>query len=152
MIGILEDSRGNVAEAERNYRSALEYAPESPIAANNLAWLLADNGGNLDEALRLASSAVARDPKVADYYDTLGWVYLKKNLFPTAATQFRKAIEIAEKAGRQPDPGYRVRLQMALASAGERAAAGREAGTSFRKQQILSQQELAEGQTVPAAQ
>jgi Flp pilus assembly protein TadD len=52
LLGMLEDARGNSAEAEKNYRRALEIEPDSPIAANNLAWLIAENQGNLDEALR----------------------------------------------------------------------------------------------------
>jgi tetratricopeptide (TPR) repeat protein len=54
LIGILEDARNNTSEAEKNYRRALEIAPDSPIAANNLAWLISNNQGNLDEALTLA--------------------------------------------------------------------------------------------------
>ena len=63
---------------KRNYRKALEIAPETPIAANNLAWLIAENQGNLDEALQLATGAVSKNQTVAGFYDTLGWVYLKK--------------------------------------------------------------------------
>ena len=55
LLGMLEDARGNMAEAEKDYRKALEITPETAIAANNLAWLLAENQGNLDEALQLAT-------------------------------------------------------------------------------------------------
>ena len=152
MIAILEDSRGNAVDAERYYRLALELSPNSPIAANNLAWLITENGGNLDEALRLATLAVDKGPSVAGYYDTLGWIYLKKNLYPTAASQFRKAIEIDVRNGKTPDPGYRVRLGIALASAGEKAAAKREAETSLRSAQSLTEREVAQARQVLAAQ
>ena len=62
MLGILEDCRGNTAEAERDYRKALEIAPDTPIAANNLAWLIVDNQGNLDEALQLCDSQLVEKP------------------------------------------------------------------------------------------
>ena len=42
LIGMLEEARSNSAEAEKNYRKALEITPNTPIAANNLAWLIAD--------------------------------------------------------------------------------------------------------------
>ncbi len=129
MLGILEDSRGNTTEAEKAYRRALEISPETPIAANNLAWLLADNQGNLDEALQLASLAVSKNQSSAGYYDTLGWVYLKKGLASPAVEQFKKAVAIEEsnsrRSGVTPTPGYRVRLGMALAKASDKASARR---------------------------
>ncbi|HRI02835.1 MAG TPA: tetratricopeptide repeat protein [Pyrinomonadaceae bacterium] len=127
MIGILEDGRGNTAEAEANYRKALDIAPDSAIAANNLAWLLADHSGNLDEALQLASGAVARNQNVAEYYDTLGWVYLKKGLTSPAVEQMKKAVALdesnAKKTGTAPKADYRNRLAQAMAKAGGKPAA-----------------------------
>ena len=127
MLGILEDARGNVIEAENDYRKALEIAPEMPIAANNLAWLIAENQGNLDEALRLATGAVAKNQSVAVFYDTLGWVYLKKGLTRPAVEQLKKAVALeeanAKRNGTAPNPGYRMRLGMALAKAGDKTSA-----------------------------
>ncbi len=127
LIGMLEDSRGNRADAERAYRKALEVAPETAIAANNLAWLIADTHGNLDEALQLATLAVSKNQSVPGYYDTLGWVYLKKGLTSTAIGHLRKAVAIEEanarKAGTAPNPGYRERLGMALAKSGDKTTA-----------------------------
>ena len=45
LLGILEDARGSSAEAEKDYRKALEIASETAIAANNLAWLIVENQG-----------------------------------------------------------------------------------------------------------
>ncbi len=117
LLGILEDARNNGAEAEKNYRKALELAPNSPIAANNLAWLLAETGGNLDEALALAQTAVKRNPNNAGFYDTLGWIYHKKGLKTQAVEQLKKAVMIDERetarTGQKPNPEYRQRLGMA---------------------------------------
>ncbi len=148
LLGILEDSRSNPAEAERCYRRALELSPDSPIAANNLAWLIAENQGNLDEALQLASASVNRNPDVAGFYDTLGYVYLKKGLYLPAVEQLRKAVVMDEKAGNKAASGYRVRLAMALASAGDKSGARREAEASLRDQTALSQQEANDAKRV----
>ena len=48
------------------------------MAANNLAFLYADEGGNLDLALQLAQTAKQHLPNSAEVDDTLGWVYYKK--------------------------------------------------------------------------
>ncbi|HMS42861.1 MAG TPA: tetratricopeptide repeat protein, partial [Pyrinomonadaceae bacterium] len=117
LLGILEEARNNGAEAEKNYRKALELAPDSPIAANNLAWLIAETGGNLDEALTLAQSAVKKNPNTAGFYDTLGWIYHKKGLKAQAIEQLKKAVIIDERetarTGGKPNPEYRQRLGMA---------------------------------------
>ena len=151
MVGILQDSKGNAREAEANYRKALELSPDSPIAANNLAWLIVENQGNLDEALGLATTAVSRNQNIAGFYDTLGWVYLKKGLNSPAVEQFRKAIAIDEKQGGHANAAYRVRLAMALEKVGDRQTAKREASESLRAPQELSQAEAAEARRVVAA-
>ena len=123
LLGMMQESTNNMAEAEKNYRKALELSPETPIAANNLAWLIADTGnGNLDEALKLAQSAVDQNQSAANFYDTLGWVYFKKGLYSPAIEQLRRAVSIDENEtrnnGNKPNPDYRVRLKMAMDSAG----------------------------------
>ncbi len=150
MLGILEDSRGGVRAAETNYRRALEIAPDSPIAANNLAWLIAENQGNLDEALQLATFAISKNQSVAGFYDTLGYVFLKKGHYSPAAEQFRKAVAIDEKSGKTANPGYRVRLSIALASSGDKASARREVETSLRSQAAMTEQELSDAKSVLA--
>ncbi len=151
MLGILEDARGNASEAEKHYRRALDLAPESPIAANNLAWLIADNQGNLDEALRLATLSVGKNQNVAGFYDTLGYIYLKKGLYSPAVEQFRKAVAIDEKSGNNSNPGYRVRLGSALARAGDKAGARREIETSLKFQNALTSKEIGDAKSVLAS-
>lgn len=125
MIGILEYERGNHEAAADAYRKALEKDPNAIIAANNLAWLYAENGkGNLDEAMKLAQLVVQRNPNVAGYNDTLGWVYYKKNLHTAAVEQLRKAVSINEAEARARNvpasPAYQYHLGMALKEAGNR--------------------------------
>jgi tetratricopeptide (TPR) repeat protein len=155
MIGILEDGRGNITAAEAAYRKALEITPESPIAANNLAWLIVDNHGNLDEALQLATMAVGKNANVAGFYDTLSYVYLKKGLVLPAVEQAKKAVAldeaVAKKNGTAPNAGYRVRLGAALAKAGDKASARREVEMSLKFVNELTQREVTEAKSVLAS-
>jgi tetratricopeptide (TPR) repeat protein len=149
LVGMLEDARNNLDEAEKNYRKALEIAPESPIAANNLAWLIAAyDRGNLDEALQLAQNCVNKNSNVAGFYDTLGFVFYKKGLPSPAIEQFKKAISLDEaesaRNGGVSNPAYRVRLAMAMASAGDKPNAKREVETALRNGKNLSEQEAQE--------
>ncbi len=155
LIGILEESREKFAEAEQNYRKALELAPGSPIAANNLAWLIADRGqGNLDEALTLSQQVVNKYSRTAGYFDTLGWVYYKKGLFSPAVEQFKKAVALddadAKRTGAEPNSAYRLRLATALASSGDKDSARREAEASLRNPTGLSDQEAQSAKTLLA--
>lgn len=129
LLGTLEESRGNTAVAEGHYRDALSLSPDSPIAANNLAWLIAQNQGNLDEALQLASGAVNKNQSVAAFYDTLGFVYLQKGLYLPAVEQMKKAVALdessAQKNGTPVNPDFRTRLNKALSKTTEKATVSR---------------------------
>ncbi|HEV8141032.1 MAG TPA: tetratricopeptide repeat protein, partial [Pyrinomonadaceae bacterium] len=102
LIGMLEMNLQNIDAAIDNYRKALSLDQNSTFAANNLAWLYAIHGkGNLDEALRLAQSAVQSNPEVSSFVDTLGWIYYKKGLYGVAAEQLRKAVNVDETVARR---------------------------------------------------
>lgn len=137
LIGMLEDQRKNYDAAEMNYRKALEKDPNAIIAANNLAWLYAVTGrGNLDEAVRLAQGVVQKNPNIAGFIDTLGWVYYKKNLHTAAVEQLRKAVSInevdARRANVSPSASYHYHLGMALKGQGNKDEARRELETAVR--------------------
>ena len=131
LIGILEFERKNYDAAAENYRRALEKDPNAIIAANNLAWLYAVTGrGNLDEAVRLAQGVVQKNPNVAGFLDTLGWVYYKKNLYAAAVEQLRKAVSINEAEARARNvpasATYHYHLGMALKEIGNMEESRRE--------------------------
>ncbi len=157
LLGMLAEAGNNPAETEKNYRKALEIAPDASVAANNLAWFIAaNNQGNLDEALQLAQKTVDKNPGVAGYYDTLGWVYYKKELYAQAVEQLKKAVALDESAaaGRtnaNVNPAYRMRLGAALASAGDKSSARRELETSLQNADGLSEKETREAKNLLAS-
>ncbi|HEX6715647.1 MAG TPA: tetratricopeptide repeat protein [Pyrinomonadaceae bacterium] len=137
VVGMLEDQRKNFDAAADNYRKALEKDPNAVIAANNLAWLYAVTGkGNLEEAIRLAQGAVQKNPNVAGFVDTLGWVYYKKAIYPAAVEQLRKAVALNEAEARAnnlaPSASYHYHLGMALMAKGDKEEARSELQTAIR--------------------
>lgn len=61
------------------------------LAQNNLAWLLLEQGKDIDSGLGLAQKAyesLPGDPSVAD---TLGWAYFKKGVLGWAEVYLREA-------------------------------------------------------------
>jgi tetratricopeptide (TPR) repeat protein len=77
MRGTLYEVQGKTDEARKDYEKALESDPNQILAANNLAYILADQGRDLDTALKYAQSNRSRQPEDPNIADTLGWVYYK---------------------------------------------------------------------------
>ncbi len=149
LIGMLEMNRQNFDAAADYFRKAVAKDENSVFAANNLAWIYAVYGkGNLDEAVRLAQSAVQASPGVPSFADTLGWVYYKKGLYGAAAEQLQKAVSVDEAAARASNgvasPTYRFHLGVALAAKGDKAGARREIEAALRLSQKTSFPEVDE--------
>lgn len=95
MLGTLEESRGNTSRAQELYRKALDLEPNHPLAANNLAYLLMEGGGNLDVALTLAQTARRGMPNNPSTADTLGWAYYRKGIYGSARDMLEMAVQAA---------------------------------------------------------
>ena len=122
MVAVLLDHQGKREEAKKAYQATVSGTDNAPVAANNLAFIYAEQGINLDEALQLATSAKQRLPNDANVDDTIGWVYYKKGLAELAVKAFEESLK--KRAG-QPrsafSSGSRVR-QARRESAGARSA------------------------------
>ena len=94
-LGNLEAAARQNDRALVHFRMAVKADPNNAIACNNVAWLLADQGKDLDEALRLAASAVTLDPKYTDARDTLGWVQYRRGEYAAAVTTLKAAKALA---------------------------------------------------------
>ena len=84
LLGVLYDAQHQPELSEKHYREVLRINPDFAAAANNLAFLLAEKGDQLDEALMLAQRAkekLPEDPSVMDY---VGVGLLQKRGFTTA--------------------------------------------------------------------
>jgi Flp pilus assembly protein TadD len=119
-IGLILHSQGKVTEARARYQEVLSIDPSAPAAANNLAWLLVDSGGDLDEALRLAQSASRRMPNEPQFSDTVGWIYVKKRRASLAIPHFERAVALNGK-----NPVFLYHLGAAYAELGDREKARR---------------------------
>lgn len=105
-------------EAKTRYERILELDPHAPVAANNLASLYSEHGGNLDMALQLAQTAKAQLPDQPNVNDTLGWIYAKKNLPELAIPP------LTISASKEPNnPRYAYHLGAAYAKLGDKARA-----------------------------
>ncbi|MGB9604554.1 MAG: tetratricopeptide repeat protein [Bryobacteraceae bacterium] len=117
-LALIQDQLNRPAESQQIYEKILQIQPDHPIALNNLAYLLAERGGDLDRALTLAQRARQKLPQDNNVADTLGWIYIKKNLPDNAIEIFR------ELTRKEPtNPTFHYHLGMALYQKGDRLAA-----------------------------
>src|SRR5438034_7060946 len=118
MVAMILDMQGRTADAQKRYESIIAHDSRAAVAANNLAWLYAERGGNLDVALELARTAKQQMPAQAEVNDTLGWIYYKKNLASLAVS----ALE--ESASKDPKNGtFAYHLGLAYAKNGAKGRA-----------------------------
>jgi Flp pilus assembly protein TadD len=114
-LGRALDESGHPQEAILSYRRSLARESHDPWVMNNLAYLLAERGGDLNEAFRLADAAVRVNPGNPLFNDTLGWVYFRKK-------DYASAIQIFSGV-RDKSPGdveFRIHLSRALLASGDR--------------------------------
>ena len=113
MIGMIEETQGRRADAIQVYEGIVKDNPRAAIAANNLAYLYAEGGVQLDMAVQLAQSAKQQLPDNADVSDTLGWAYVKKGMVDLAIPPLEFSVAKA------PDNvGFLFHLGIAYAKAG----------------------------------
>lgn len=115
LLGRAQDASGRKPEALAAYRQSLALDNRNPYVMNNLAFLMAETGGNLTDAMRLVQEALQQYPNESSFNDTIGWIYLKQNNFPTAIQIFQR---LKQQSPREVE--YRIHLGQALLAAGNR--------------------------------
>jgi len=120
MAALILQAQGKDEEARRRYERLVAKDSHAAVASNNLAWMYASRGEQLDRALQLAEAAVAVLPDHPEINDTLAFVYLKKQLPSLAIPPLRLALE--------KDPAnaaFHYHLGLAYSQTGDKAAARR---------------------------
>ena len=73
LSGIILEAQGKPAEARAKYERVMQLDSSAPVAANNLAWMMAESGTNLDQALswrRPRSAVCPRRPPSSTRLDS----------------------------------------------------------------------------------
>lgn len=95
--------------AMADYERALRAGDQSEVAANNLAWLYAQQGIRLDRALVLATSASKDAPSNPAVLDTLGFVHLQRREYSEAVKVLETAALLAREGHAGTDNGELTR-------------------------------------------
>jgi tetratricopeptide (TPR) repeat protein len=111
-LDTLYEKEGNWERAKKVCERAHEVDPDSPIVANNLAYLYLEHGGDVNVALSLAQMARQKMPNSPNTAGTLGWAYYKSGAPESAVVQLKQCA--------QEDPNnplYQYHLGMAQMAA-----------------------------------
>ena len=118
LTGVIYEQKGDTAKARDAYEKVLAIDPRAAAAANNLAWIYSEHGGDKDKALQLAQMAkevAPDDPRVSD---TLGWILYKRGIYQNALSLLK------DSAAKLPDnPQVQYHLGMAYAQLGDQVNA-----------------------------
>lgn len=127
-LAMILDRQGKAAESKPIYEQVLKVDPGNVLALNNVAYILADSGQDLDLALTYAERAKQKVPGNTDISDTLGLIYIKKNLSDQAINIFQDLIK--------KDPNralYHYHLAVAYYQKGDKANAKKSAQLALTK-------------------
>ena len=86
------------AKTTEEYEHSLQKGDPTGATANNLAWLYAQKGTNLDRALALALKAQMLAPQNPAVLDTLGVVHLKRHEYSKAVKDLETALQLTATA------------------------------------------------------
>ena len=116
LIGSLHQQRGDIPKAQSAYEKALALNPRFIPAANNLAVLYSEHGGDQakEKALQLAQLAREAAPEEPHIADTLGWILYKRGVYHRSLALLQ---ESADKLAGNPEVQYH--LGMAAQKAGD---------------------------------
>lgn len=98
IMGDIYHLSGDQDKAYQAYRNAILFDDGNNMARNNYAYFLAENGGNLKEALELSGKAISgKDSSNPTYLDTYAWINFKMGDIATAEKYQLIAVDAMEK-------------------------------------------------------
>jgi Flp pilus assembly protein TadD len=92
-LGIAHHHNRDTERALASYRKALTLNPNDPRAYNNIAYVLAEQGRDLGEALSAAQRAAELGREAPSIMDTLGFVHYQRGEYDKAEPLLRRAAE-----------------------------------------------------------
>jgi len=114
LAGGIYENNHDWDHAKQQYQKVLEIQPDNPLASNNLAYVMLQQGGNLDVAFAMAQTARRQLPDNPNSADTLGWAFYQKKVYTSAIALFREAVR------KEPDnPLFNYHLGLAYARSGQ---------------------------------
>lgn len=123
-LGSIFEAQQKWQEAEQAYRAAIKQSPKIIVAYNNLAFMYANRGVQIDEAKRLIAKAAELAPGLPAILDTQAWVQRAAGDLDSASKTLLKAI-----AAQPKNPAFHYHLGIIQSEQG----LNKEASASFKQ-------------------
>jgi tetratricopeptide (TPR) repeat protein len=133
-------NNGRLEESRNVLRQVVKVQSDNAGALNNLAYLITETGGDLDEAQNLVQRALRKNANDPFAQDTLGWIYLKKNMTEDALQIFANLVKKSPD-----DPSFRYHLGSALLKKGDREKARAELELALERKPRPSEEKSIRG-------
>ena len=144
ILGMIEEAASNYPAAIQHYRKVIETDRGNFIALNNLAYRLANDAKQPDEALQLAQQAKEIAPDHPSVEDTIGWAFYHKGIYRTAVAHLENAASMSQ------DAAIKYHLAMAYAKAGDRQKAEMTLRVALKANPNLQEAQMARALIVDA--
>ena len=126
-LALLMDGTGRADQGQPIYEQILKIQPDNAVALNNLAYLKAEKGIDLDSAQTMAQRALQKEPNSPEISDTLGWIYIKRNLSEEAVRVFQDLVVKEPKNAK-----FHYHYGLALYQKGDKSSTKRELETALQ--------------------
>ncbi len=94
MLSSLYVQKGELRKGEEVLEKILAEEPDDPSVNNDLGYLYADHGKNLEKAKSMIQKAVKAEPENPAYMDSMGWVLYKLGEYKEAVSYLEKAVKL----------------------------------------------------------
>jgi tetratricopeptide (TPR) repeat protein len=105
-LSIAYVNQGNFVKGEAELELLLQRYPEDPGPNNDLGYLYAEQGKNLEKAESMIRKALGEEPNNRSYLDSLGWVLFKRGKARDAVEPMKRAADLMKsevELGGSPD-------------------------------------------------
>lgn len=105
-IALIYSKAGIPDKAEKYFRKALFFEPESPARQNALAYFLIDNERDIHEGMELVNQALESSPGFYEFLATKGWGLFKLGKFQEACEILQKSYDLRMRYGTYFHPAF----------------------------------------------
>ena len=89
--------QGDLKKGEEILEQVYKETPDDPGVNNDLGYLYADHGKNLEKAEAMIRKALKAEPDNAAYLDSMGWVLYKRGKYQEATHSFEECRQTSHR-------------------------------------------------------
>lgn len=98
-LSVIYVNQGDFARGEAELEALEERIPDDAGVNNDLGYLYADQGKNLEKAEQMIRKALQEEPDSSAYLDSLGWVLFKRGKVEEAVAPLEQAVKNLNAGG-----------------------------------------------------